>query len=220
MAPLFRPRANSLAVVILVGILALLVAISLFAYVVYRSPYQTDAGYAPEQPVPFSHQTHVGGLGIDCQYCHTGVETSDFAGIPPTRTCMTCHSQEWTNAEMLAPVRESLARQEPLAWSRVHNLPDFTYFSHRAHVNNGVGCESCHGRVDEMRMTVQRAPLTMEWCLACHRDPGSQLRPENEITTMGYVAEEDGKDATPGHEWIAHYDIHPDRLMECSTCHR
>lgn len=217
MAPLFRPRANALAIVILVGILALLVAISVFAYVVYRSPYQTDVGYAPEQPVPFSHQHHVGGLGLDCRYCHTSVERSDFAGIPPTTTCMTCHSQEWTNAEMLAPVRDSLTRREPLEWTRVHRLADYVYFSHRAHVNNGVGCESCHGRVDEMRMTVQHKPLTMQWCLDCHRDPSAQLRPENQITAMGYSP---SQDEVSGTELVEHFGIQTDRLMECSLCHR
>lgn len=217
MAPLFRRRANSLAVVILVGILALLVAISVFAYVVYRSPYQTDVGYAPEQPVPFSHQHHVGGLGLDCRYCHASVETSDFAGIPPTLTCMTCHSQEWTNAEMLAPVRQSLATETPLSWTRVHDLADYVYFSHRAHVNHGVGCESCHGRVDKMPMTVQKAPLTMKWCLSCHRNPAPHLRPLDEITSMGYSPMSDG---IPGQALMQRYRIHPDTLKECTTCHR
>lgn len=217
MAPLFRPRANSLVVVFLVGILALVVAASVAAYVVYRSPYQTDADYAPEQPVPFSHQHHVGGLGLDCLYCHTEAGTSDFAGLPPTRTCMTCHSQVWTNAEMLAPVRDSLTRREPIEWTRVHELPDHAYFSHRQHVNNGVGCESCHGRVDQMRMTRQSEPLTMQWCLDCHRDPSSELRPSDAITTMGYSP---GSDTPTGHELIDQYDIQLDRLMECSACHR
>lgn len=195
----------------------MIVAISIAAYVITRSSYQTDVGYAPEQPVPFSHQHHVGGLGIDCQYCHTATETSDFAGIPPTHTCMTCHSQEWTNAEMLAPVRDSLKHNEPLAWQRVHDLADYVYFSHRQHVNNGVGCESCHGRVDKMPLTVQREPLTMEWCLDCHRDPTSRLRPSDEITTMGFSPTQETPD---GHTLIDRYDIQLDRLMECSACHR
>ncbi|MBB3230937.1 cytochrome c3 family protein [Halomonas stenophila] len=217
MAPLFRRRANSLAVVILVGILALLMAISVFAYVVYRSPYQTDVGYAPAQPVPFSHQHHVGGLGLDCRYCHSGAETSDVAGLPPTLTCMTCHSQEWLNAEMLSPVRQSLANRTPLRWTRVHDLPDYTYFSHRAHVNNGVGCESCHGRVDRMPMTFQAKPLTMQWCLDCHRNPSPHLRPPEKITAMGYSPRRDG---IAGERLIKRYRIHPDTLLECATCHR
>ncbi|SHF54406.1 quinol:cytochrome c oxidoreductase pentaheme cytochrome subunit [Modicisalibacter ilicicola DSM 19980] len=217
MAALFGPRANSLAIVMIVGVLTLAVLFAVAAYLFYRSPYQTAVGYAPEQPVPFSHRHHVGGLGIDCQYCHASAETSDFAGIPATHTCMTCHSREWTNAEMLAPVRQSLAREEPLRWVRVHNLADYVYFSHRAHVNNGVGCESCHGRVDRMPLMVQRKPLTMQWCLECHRNPAPELRPENRITAMGYVPAEEG---IAGSELIEHYGTPLDRLTECTTCHR
>lgn len=217
MGPLFRPRANALFAVILIGFLTLAVVLCIAAYLLYRSPFHTDVGYAPEQPVPFSHQHHVGGLGLDCQYCHTGVKTSDFAGIPPTHTCMTCHSQEWTSAEMLSPVRQSLAREEPLRWVRVHNLADYVYFSHRAHVNNGVGCESCHGRVDQMPLMVQKKPLSMKWCLSCHRNPAPNLRPENRITAMGYSPAEDN---VSGEELIDHYGIPLDRLTECSTCHR
>ncbi len=217
MASLFRPRANALSAIILIGILVLVVAFCIAGYLYYQSPYHTGTGYAPEQPVPFSHQHHVGGLGIDCQYCHTSVKTSDFAGIPPTHTCMTCHSQEWTNAEMLAPVRQSLAQDEPLRWVRVHNLADYVYFSHRAHVNNGVGCESCHGRVDKMPLMVQKKPLSMQWCLECHRNPAPNLRPENRITAMGYSP---GNDGVAGEELIEHYGIPLDRLTECTTCHR
>src|SRR6202011_5989792 len=134
-----------------------------------RSPYVTYAGVARPQPAPFSHQHHVAGLGIDCRYCHTSVETSSFAGIPPTQTCMNCHAQVWTTADMLEPVRASFATGKPLVWSRVHRLPDFVHFNHSIHVNKGIGCASCHGRIDRMALTYQASPLTMEWCLDCHR---------------------------------------------------
>lgn len=217
MPQIFPRRANSLVSAMLWGGIVGLIALVIVAVTLGSSAHDTGVNSIPEQPVPFSHDHHVGGLGIDCQYCHTSVEQSDFAGLPPTATCMTCHSQLWTNAEMLAPVRESLQRDEPIQWVRVHDLPDFTYFSHRAHVNNGVGCESCHGRVDEMPITTQREPLTMQWCLSCHRDPEPNLRPENRITAMGYDPAGDG---IPGHELLEQYGIRKDNLTECSTCHR
>ena len=197
--------------------LAIFAVIGISATALEGSPYVTGLGSIPEQPVPFSHQHHVAGLGIDCRYCHTSVEQSSFAGIPATDTCMTCHSQVWTNAPMLEPVRASLARDEPLRWTRVYNLRDFVYFNHAAHVANGVGCESCHGRVDQMPLVRQAAPLTMQWCLQCHRDPGPRLRPPDRITAMGY---DTSADAYSGEELIAHYDIAPETMTECSTCHR
>ncbi|HUQ49234.1 MAG TPA: cytochrome c3 family protein [Terriglobales bacterium] len=153
-----------------------------------RSPYVTKEGLRPEQPVPFSHQHHVAGLGLDCRYCHTSVENSSFAGIPPTKTCMNCHSQVWTNAEMLEPVRASYRDNKSLVWTRVHDLPDFVYFSHEIHVNKGVGCKSCHGPVDEMPLMYQDSSLQMEWCLECHRDTAKVLRPREEVFNMQYKA--------------------------------
>lgn len=217
MPQIFPRQANSLVSVVLWGGIVGLAALAIVLITLGSSAHDTGVNTTPEQPVPFSHDHHVGGLGIDCQYCHTSVEQSDFAGLPPTRTCMTCHSQLWTNAEMLAPVRQSLTRNEPIRWVRVHDLPDFVYFSHRVHVNNGVGCESCHGRVDKMPITTQREPLTMQWCLACHRDPDPNLRPKNAITTMGYDPAGDG---IPGHKLLEQYGIHKDNLTECVTCHR
>ncbi|MEC9483609.1 MAG: cytochrome c3 family protein [Halomonas sp.] len=217
MPQIFPRRANALtnlwlwmAAIAIVGVVALAITIG-------SSAHDTGTYSTPEQPVPFSHEHHVSGLGIDCQYCHTSVEKSDFAGLPPTYTCMTCHSQLWTNAEMLEPVRQSLKRDEPIHWYRVHDLADYAYFSHRAHVNNGVGCESCHGRVDEMPITSQREPLTMQWCLSCHRNPAPNLRPPDKITAMGYDPASDG---IPGHELMERYAIRTDNLTECVTCHR
>src|SRR6266498_3372211 len=153
-----------------------------------RSPYVTYAGEARPQPVPFSHQHHVAALGIDCRYCHTSVETSWFAGIPPTQTCMNCHSQIWTNAAMLEPVRASFASGRPLVWSRVHRLPDFVHFNHSIHVAKGIGCATCHGRIDKMALTYQASPLTMQWCLECHRNPERFVRPKDQVFNMAYVA--------------------------------
>src|SRR6267154_1749257 len=151
-----------------------------------RSPYVTYSGEARPQPAPFSHQHHVAALGIDCRYCHTSVETSSFAGIPPTKTCMNCHSQIWLTSPTLEPVRASFRTNESIRWTRVHDLPDFVYFNHSIHVNKGVGCESCHGRVDKMPLTWQESSLQMEWCLNCHRHPEKYVRPREFITTMGY----------------------------------
>ncbi len=217
MPQLFRPQANALAIAIVCSGALALVAGAVIAAALGTSPYATGQGRTPDQPVPFSHEHHVGGLGIDCRYCHSGVDEGRFAGIPTTATCMSCHSQLWTNAQMLAPVRESLAQDEPLRWVRVHDLADYSYFDHRAHVTNGVGCESCHGRVDSMPLMRQAAPLTMQWCLDCHRDPGPRLRPTEAITRMGYAP---AADTVPGHEMINRYGIQLDRLTECSTCHR
>lgn len=216
MPQIFRPRSNPIALALLMGAAAGVVGLAAVAAVLARSDYATGQGTAPQQPVPFSHKHHAGSLGIDCGYCHTSADDAGFAGVPPTHTCMTCHSQLWTNAEMLAPVRHSLAAGEPLHWRRVHDLADFVYFDHRAHINNGVGCESCHGRVDRMSLMRQHAPLTMQWCLDCHRDPAPRLRPPDRITEMGY----DPAQGPPGHALMQRYGIDPQGLTNCTTCHR
>ncbi|MBV8677594.1 MAG: cytochrome c3 family protein, partial [Planctomycetaceae bacterium] len=171
-----------------------------------------------DQPVPFSHQHHVQGLGIDCRYCHTSVETSGFAGIPPTETCMSCHSQIWSESPMLEPVRASMRTNEPIRWNRVHELPDYAYFNHAIHVQKGIGCSSCHGRVDLMPLTWKDQPLTMEWCLGCHREPEAQIRPREEVFNMSWTPPANqlamGKDA------LVKNHIPVDRLTHCYTCHR
>ncbi|GAB3681553.1 cytochrome c3 family protein [Salinisphaera aquimarina] len=198
---------------ILVGVLGL----GLIAGVLARSDYATTQNRALEQPVPFSHQHHVAGLGIDCQYCHTSVTESQFAGLPPTHTCMTCHSQLWTNADMLAPVRQSLEQNKPLQWQRVHDLADYVYFNHSVHVTNGVPCQACHGRVDKMPLMQQSKSLTMGFCLDCHRDPAPNLRPASAITAMGWKP---GPDTPSGHALMKQYGIDPQGLTDCVTCHR
>src|SRR6476661_5870134 len=179
MAQLFHRSANTLARASILGVVLLLSAVGAALMEFQRSPYVTTQHIAPEQPVPFSHQHHAAGLGLDCRYCHTSVEDSSFAGIPPTKTCMNCHAQIWTNAPMLEPVRESFRTGKALRWERVHDLPDFVYFDHSIHINKGVGCQSCHGPVDHMPLMYQANSLQMEWCLDCHRAPDKFLRPKN-----------------------------------------
>ncbi|MCA9751530.1 MAG: cytochrome C [Gemmatimonadetes bacterium] len=175
-----------------------------------------DIGYQPEQPVPYSHALHAGELGLDCRYCHNTVERSAFASIPPTQTCMNCHTAIWPESEKLLPVRESYSTGMPVEWVRVHDLPDFVYFNHSAHVTRGIGCVTCHGRVDQMETVYQNAPLSMAWCLDCHRAPEKNLRPVSEVTNMTWVAPKDPK--AYGAELAAAFDINPPQ--DCSTCHR
>ncbi len=195
--------------------------VGVLAGVLYvRGAGGTAVGIAIEQPVPFSHAHHVGGLGIDCRYCHTSVERSSFAGLPPTETCMTCHSQIWTNAAMLEPVRASLRDDTPIRWNRVHDLPDFVYFNHAIHVAKGVGCETCHGRVDRMPLMRKAQPLTMGWCLACHRDPAPHLRPHAEVFTMGWTPPRGTDRRALGEALMRSYRIHDKTLTHCTICHR
>ena len=183
---LFPRKANVLPTVTLLGVLGGAIVLTFLVWY-YFSPKFTDVGYMPEQPVPYSHALHVGQLGMDCRYCHNHVETSEHANIPPTQTCMNCHSQIRTESVKLLPVRESWATGQPVEWVQVHHLPDYAHFSHAIHVNNGVGCETCHGRIDEMEVVRQVESLSMGWCLECHRQPELYLRPQEEITTMGFV---------------------------------
>ncbi len=183
-----------------------------------RSEYVTGADRTPSQPVPFSHAHHTAEVGIDCRYCHTGVETSAVAGVPPTETCMTCHSQLWTDAAMLAPVRESHATGARLRWNKVNDLPDYVYFDHSVHVENGVACVSCHGEVGAMPLMRQEKPLTMEWCLSCHRDPGPNLVPPEE--RFRPFATKDDRSTEEIASLLAHYGVDPDGLTDCSVCHR
>jgi len=214
MAQIFHRSANTLSRVTIFGAVFIVAFVLWVIGGVVRSPVATDQGIEREQPVPFSHQHHVAGLGIDCRYCHTAVEKSSFAGIPPTQTCMNCHSQIWTNAEMLAPVRNSFASNTPIQWARVHRLPDFVHFNHSIHVYKGIGCASCHGRIDKMNLTYQASPLTMAWCLDCHRNPEKQVRPRNQVFNMAYVST---NQAELGPRLVQEYKIQ--KLTSCSTCH-
>jgi hypothetical protein len=209
---------DTVARAVIVGTILLVPATALGLGIFYRSDYVTGERAAYEQPVPFSHAHHVGQLGIDCRYCHTSVEEAGFAGLPPTETCMNCHEQIWVGAETLAPVRESWKANTPLRWRRVHNLPGYVYFDHSIHVAKGVGCVECHGRVDRMPLTWQEHPLTMGWCLDCHRDPAPHLRPRGEVFNMTWAP---GPDTPSGADLAKEYrvrDAHT--LTSCSTCHR
>lgn len=190
MAQIFPRKANVLPAISLMASLGGGVFVVLFIWY-YFSPEYTDVGYTPEQPVEYSHRFHVGELGLDCQYCHTSVTVASHSNIPATQTCMNCHSQIRTDSDKLLPIRESFASGESVEWIKVHHLPDYVQFSHAVHTNNGVGCESCHGRVDQMEVITQSKSLAMGWCLQCHRQPEQFLRPNSEITTMGYVQGED-----------------------------
>ena len=187
MAQVFDRNSNALARMSLVLTGLIVIALGVALNSLQRSPWVTRQGQRPDQPIPFSHKHHVEGLGLQCQYCHTSVEKSSYAGIPPTKTCINCHSQIWTNAEMLEPVRTSWATGASINWIRVHDLPDYVYFNHEIHVNKGIGCASCHGRVDEMPLMYQENTLQMEWCLNCHRNPASNLRPTSEIYNMAWA---------------------------------
>ena len=186
MAQVFDRNSNALArfSLVLTGLIVIALGVALNS--LQRSPWVTRQGQRPDQPVPFSHKHHVEGLGLQCQYCHTTVEVSSYAGIPPTKTCINCHSQIWTNAGLLQPVRDSWATGNSIQWIRVHDLPDFVYFNHEIHVNKGIGCASCHGRVDEMPLMYMENTLQMEWCLNCHRNPAVNLRPTAEIYNMAW----------------------------------
>jgi hypothetical protein len=184
-----------------------------------RSSYGTGAGIARVQPVPFSHEHHVGFLGIDCRYCHTSVESSSYAGMPATRICMNCHSQMWVGSDMLAPVRDSFRTDRSLEWQRVYNLPGFVYFDHSIHIHKGVGCTSCHAQVDEMPFLYQAPSLLMEWCLDCHRQPERHLRPQEAIFDMKWHAPSDQGER--GRQLAQDYGIRDTRfLTSCSVCHR
>ena len=216
MPQLFKPGANQIVRLTLglgffgLGSLAALV------YFLDRSPYRTRQGDYVTQQVPFSHDHHIEALGIDCRYCHTAVEESASAGIPPTATCMNCHKQIWADTEMLRPVRDSYTSGQPLVWNKVNDLPDFAYFNHSIHVAKGIGCVTCHGPVNEMPLIYQAHSLQMRWCLECHRAPEKFVRPREEVFNMTW--EPEGSQVELGRRLVEEYDIQS--LENCSTCHR
>lgn len=241
MPQIFPRSANDIARISILAGLALLGGLVWGGALMHGSGYRTGEGIYLHQPVPFSHEHHVRGLGIDCRYCHTSVETSASAGIPPVATCMNCHKEIWTNAELLEPVREAWRTGVPIQWERVHDLPDFVYFNHSVHVAKGIGCSECHGAVDRMPLTVQAASLDMQWCLECHRDPAARVRPREQVFNMDYDPrspsradlEAVGMDPDAfGHEirlsragladfqhrLAEQYDVQS--LTSCSICHR
>ncbi|MEJ2143882.1 MAG: cytochrome c3 family protein [Acidobacteriota bacterium] len=216
MAQIFHHSINTL---VRIGFLALVVLAaggSAAYYAMYNSPYFNRVNVVRQQPVMFSHKHHVNGLGIDCRYCHTAVEESSSAGIPPTHTCMTCHSQVWTDAPILEPVRESYRTGKPLQWIRVHDLPDFVYFNHSIHIKKGIGCTTCHGQVDQMPMTRQVNTLYMGWCLDCHRHPERYVRPRDQVFSVDWRPPSNQEEL--GRQLVKKYNIHS--FTNCSTCHR
>lgn len=220
MAQIFPSSMNTIARASIIGGVLLLGVFGAGAMAFYRSPFVTRVGMARDQTVPFSHKHHVAAMGIDCRFCHTSVEDNAFAGIPPTETCMTCHSQVWTEAPMLEPVRQSWATGEPLEWVRVNDLPDFVYFNHSIHVSKGIGCVTCHGQVDQMPLTSKAQTLHMQWCLECHRAPEKFIRPKDEVFNMNWRPSREESQLEMGKRLVEEYDINKEQLSNCSVCHR
>jgi ferredoxin len=216
MAQIFHRSTNTLSRVSIFGAVFLLAGLAWLLAAVQRSSYMTQVSVAREQPVPFSHEHHVRGLGLDCRNCHTSVEDSAFAGLPPTKTCMTCHSQIWSESPMLEPVRASLRTGTSIQWTRVHDLPDFAGFDHSIHLKKGVGCSTCHGQVEQMPLMWQTASLQMEWCLDCHRAPEKYVRPRDQAFNMDWRPPADQLEQ--GRKLVKEYGIQ--RQTDCSICHR
>jgi len=232
MAQIFHRSTNMIARVTIFGGALIIAALAFGLYEIAMSPWYTEQNDTRQQPAPFSHRHHAGELGIDCRYCHTSVEKSSFAGLPPTQTCMTCHSQIWTNSSMLEPVRASYRDDTSLAWTRVNALPDFVYFDHSIHVAKGIGCTTCHGQVAEMPLTYRAGTLYMSWCLDCHRDPAKNIRPRSEVFDPFYQGPSrsnpvsvDGGEYTDqmamGRQLVKDYNVkNLQNLEDCATCHR
>jgi hypothetical protein len=218
MAQLFPRSFNNLSRFTLYGAFACLAFTVWMAVEIYNSNYVTGIEMPPEQPVPFSHKHHVGDDGIDCRYCHTSVETSNFAGIPPTETCMTCHSELWKNSPILEPVYVSYRTNTSIPWERVHRLADYVYFNHSIHIQKGIGCSFCHGAVDTMPLTWRTSSLRMEWCLGCHREPQAYIRPRSQVFNMGWTPPENQIEM--GRNLVKEYNIATTRITDCYTCHR
>jgi hypothetical protein len=218
MPQIFSPSANTLLRLVLLGVIAVPLIVIGFGMAYERSGYATGVGFTVDQTVPFSHKHHIGDEGLDCRYCHSGVETSAVAGVPATEVCMTCHSQLWTNAAMLAPVRDSLAAGTPLRWTRVNDLPDYVYFDHSIHVAKGVGCTTCHGEVETMPLMRKATTMTMGWCLDCHRAPERYLRPPEAVFATNWTPP--ANQPTQGMLLLHRYAIEREHLTDCSVCHR
>ena len=216
MPQIFHRSTNTIARVSIFGAVFFIAGLLVLAAAVSRSSWVTETGVPREQPIQFSHERHVGGNGIDCRYCHSSVEDSAFAGIPPTKTCMNCHSQIFSGSPFLEPVRDSFRTDRSIEWTRVHDLPDFVYFNHSIHVHKGVGCTTCHGQVDRMPLMWQEKSLQMEWCVECHRQPERYVRPRDAVFSVDYAPPADQMEL--GRRLVAEYQIQ--KLTSCSTCHR
>jgi hypothetical protein len=218
MAQIFPRSANWASKASILAVLLVAASVLGMLLNINRTHYVNQVNIPLDQPTPFSHKHHVTGLGLDCRYCHTSVETSAFAGVPPTETCMTCHSQIWTEAAMLEPVRASFRDNTPIAWNRVHDLPDFVYFNHGIHISQGIGCQTCHGQVDQMPLTWKVNSLNMEWCLECHKNPAQFIRPRDQVFNMNY--EQPADQESLGQRLVAEYQVETRQLTNCSICHR
>ena len=215
MAQIFPRWTNKVPIYLTIGVVFAGMAVVFFFWY-YGSPKYLEVGYQPEQPVPYSHKLHAGDLGMDCRYCHTSVETSPAANVPPTETCMNCHELIKPNSAKLEPIRESWKEGMPIRWTKVHMLPDYAYFNHSAHVNAGVGCEDCHGNVAQMEVVEQEKPLSMQWCLDCHRSPEMHIRPLDEVTSMGWSPRENQVEYAQ--KIMEQRNVNPP--TDCSGCHR
>ncbi len=218
MAQLFHRSMNAIARASILFVLMMGAAVTATAIAIYDSGYTTGVNTPVEQPIPFSHKRHVDGNGIACEYCHTSVATSSYAGIPPTYTCMTCHSQIFTSSPLLQPVRSSLQTNTHLQWIRVNDLPDFVYFNHSIHISKGIGCVTCHGQVDQMPLTWRQHTLFMRWCLDCHQAPEKYIRPRSEVFNMNW--QPPGDQLALGRRLVKEYNVQVKRISDCSTCHR
>jgi hypothetical protein len=219
MRQIFKRRSNAISRLSLLFVLVILPLGALGFWTAFKwSDWQTEVRVPYGQPVPFSHQHHVSGLGLDCRYCHTSVDTTATAGMPTTHTCMTCHSQIWQNAAILAPVRESYAQHKPLEWRRVYRIPKYVYFNHSIHVQKGIGCTSCHGEIANMPLTWKANPFYMRNCLACHREPEKHIRPKSEVFNPFWT--QPANQESIGAKLVEEYHIPKDRLTDCYTCHR
>ena len=216
MPQIFHRSANTISRVSIFGAVFIVAALLGLLAEINRSPWVTEAHVARDQPIQFSHERHVAGNGIDCRYCHSSVEDSAFAGIPPTKTCMNCHAQIFSTSPFLEPIRQSFRSDQSIQWTRVHDLPDFVYFDHSIHLHKGVGCTTCHGQVDRMPLLWQEKSLQMEWCIDCHRNPERYVRPRAAVFSVDYAAPSNQLDL--GRRLVAEYQIQ--KLTSCSTCHR
>src|ERR1051326_5586779 len=218
MAQIFPRYANTLARFTIFGAAFVVAGGGWIVWQMYRSPWMTQARVVRDQPVPFSHKHHVNDDGIDCRYCHTSVEDSCFAAIPPTKICMSCHSQIFADSSTLEPVRESFRRDKSIEWIRVNDLPNFVYFNHSIHVNKGIGCSTCHGRLDQMPLTSRENTLLMEWCLGCHRQPEQFIRPRDQVLNLKWEPPPDQPEKGRLLLKEYHVDLRRNRLTDCWTC--
>jgi hypothetical protein len=218
MSQLFHPSINLITRITLLALVLIVTGVGWLCYTIFNAPYVTEVGIAKAQAIPFSHQQHVGGLGLDCRYCHISVEESNSASLPSTEVCMGCHKQVAKDSPFLQAVQESITENKPLAWIRVHTLADHVYFNHAIHVKQGVACETCHGRVDQMPVVMKTQSLQMAWCLDCHRTPEKYIRPRNAVFAVGWQPEQD--QIQLGKELVQAYHIQVNQLTDCSVCHR